>query len=33
MENGNGTDWMRAQACDWVIFRRRFSYIVLIERI
>lgn len=33
MENGNGTDnWMRAQACDWVIFRRRFSYIVLIER-
>ncbi len=33
MENVNGTDnWMRPQACDRVIFTRRLSYIVLIER-
>lgn len=33
MVYGNGTDnWMRAQACDRVIFTCRFCYIVLIER-
>lgn len=34
MESVNGTDnWMRAQACDRVIFTRRLSYIVQIERL